>query len=172
MRTTRIIAALLVLIGTIALAEPARKGLPFHGAVGDALIADFTLQDLDGQPVSLGQFRGKKPVLLVFWATWCPECKAASPAINALQDGPIGEKMQILALDFRETRKKVAATVKSHGIRYPVLLDERGQVARAFGVVGIPTYILIGRDGTIVYREYVLPGDISRYLPDRSAERR
>jgi peroxiredoxin len=164
MRTTRIIVALLVLIGANAFAEPWREGPPFHGAVGDGLIADFTLKDLDGQPVSLSQFRGKKPVLLVFWATWCPECKAASPAINDLHDGPIGEKLQILAIDYRETQKKVAAAVKSGGIRYPVLLDERGQVARAFGVVGIPTYILIGRDGTIVFREYVLPGAISRYL--------
>jgi hypothetical protein len=45
-----------------------------------------------------------------------------------------------------------------------VLLDERGQVARAFGVVGIPTYVLIGRNGKVVYRGNVLPGDISRYL--------
>jgi peroxiredoxin len=72
--------------------------------------------------------------------------------------------MQILALDFRETREKVSAAVKSHDIRYPVLLDERGQVARAFGVVGIPTYVLIGRNGKVVYRGNVLPGDISRYL--------
>lgn len=164
MRTTRIIAALLFLIGGIAFAEPAQEGLPFHGAVGDEHPVDFTLQGLDGQPVSLSQFRGKKPVLLVFWATWCPECEAASPAINALHGGPDGEKMQILALDYREKRERVAAAVKSRDIRYTVLLDERGQVARAFGVVGIPTYVLIGRDGTVVYREHVLPGVITRYL--------
>ena len=164
MRTTRTLAALLFLVGGIALAGPAREGMPSHGAGGDERPADFTLQGLDGQPVSLSRFLGKKPVLLVFWATWCPECKAAVPRINALHGGPVGEKMKILALDFRETREKVAATVKSRNIRYPVLLDERGQVARAFGVVGIPTYVLIGRDGTIVYRENVLPVDISRYL--------
>jgi peroxiredoxin len=164
MRTTRTFAALLFLIGGIAFADPAREGLPFHGAMGDERPADFTLPGMDGQPVSLSQFLGKKPVLLVFWATWCPECKSAIPKINALHDGSAGEKLQVLALDFRETREKVAAAVKSRDIRYPVLLDERGQVARAFGVVGIPTYILIGRDGTVVYRENVLPGDISRYM--------
>jgi len=164
MRTIRIITALLFLVGGVAFADPAREGVPLHGAAGDARPADFTLQGLDGQPVSLSQFRGKKPVLLVFWATWCPECKAAFPKINAMHDGPVGEKMQILALDFRESREKVAAAVKSRDIRYPVLLDERGQVARAFGVVGIPTYVLIDRGGTIVYRENVLPADISRYL--------
>jgi peroxiredoxin len=164
MRTTRTFAALLFLIGGIAFADPAREGLPFHGAMGDGRPAEFTLQGMDGQPVSLSQFLGKKPVLLVFWATWCPECKAAIPKINALHDGSAGEKLQVLALDFRETREKVAAAVKSRDIRYPVLLDERGQVARAYGVVGIPTYILIGRGGTVVYRENVLPGDISRYM--------
>jgi peroxiredoxin len=149
MRTTRILAVLLFLTGGIAFAGPP---------------ADFTLQGLDGKTVSLRQFQGKKPVLLVFWATWCPECKAAIPKINALHGGPTGEKLQILSLDFRETREKVAAAVKARDIRYPVLLDERGQVARAFGVVGIPTYILIGREGTIVYREHVLPADLSPYL--------
>ena len=164
MRTTRIIAALLFLIGGIAFADPAREGLSFHGTMGDKHPADFTLQALEGPPVSLSQFLGKKPVLLVFWATWCPECIAAFPKINALHGGPAGEKMQILAINFRETREKVATAVKSRDIRYPVLLDERGRVVRAFGVVGIPTYVLIGRDGTAVYRENVLPGDISRYL--------
>ena len=112
--------------------------------------ADFTLPDLDGRPVSLGPFLGKTPVLLVFWATWCPECKAAIPEINALTTGPLAEKLQIFGLDFRESREKVAQAVKSRGIRYPVLLDERGQAARAYGVVGIPTYILIDRKGKIV----------------------
>ena len=164
MRTTRTLAALLFLIGGIAFADPARVTQPFQGPAGDVRPADFTLQGLDGQPVSLSRFLGKKPVLLVFWATWCPECKAAIPKINALHGGPVGETMQILALDFREKREKVATTVKSRDNRYPVLLDERGQVARAFAVVGIPTYVLIGRDGKVVYRGNVLPADFSRYL--------
>ncbi len=164
MRTARIVAALLFLSGGTAFAGPPREVLRFPGAMGDERPADFTLRGLDGQPVSLSRFLGKKPVLLVFWATWCPECKAASPKINALHDGLPGEKMQILAIDYRETREAVAAAVKSRGIRYTVLLDEGGQVARAFGVVGIPTYVLIGRNGTVVYRDYALPGDISRFL--------
>ncbi len=164
MQMTRTLTAVLFLIGGIAFADPAREALPFQGASGDGRAPDFTLQGLDGPPVSLSRFLGKKPVLLVFWATWCPECKAAIPKINALHGGPVGETMQILALDFRETREKVAAAVKSRDIRYPVLLDERGQVARAFSVVGIPTYVLIGRDGTVAYRGNVLPADISRYL--------
>jgi thiol-disulfide isomerase/thioredoxin len=114
--------------------------------------------------VALGPFLGKTPVLLVFWATWCPECKAAIPEINAMATGPLAEKLRIFGLDFRESREKVARAVKSRGIRYPVLLDGKGQVARAYGVVGIPTYVLIGRNGKVAYREHVLPADIASLL--------
>jgi len=163
------IAALLFLLCGASLAGPERllsgggEAAATPGAGSDRP-ADFTLPDLDGRPVALGPFLWKKPVFLVFWATWCPECEAAIPEINAMTTGPLAEKLQILGLDFRESREKVALAVKSRGIRYPVLLDGRGQVARAYGVVGIPTYVLIDRRGIVAYREHVLPGDIARYL--------
>jgi len=169
MRHRYAVAAILFLVCGAALAGPERS-LP--GAGGAAATpgaesdrpADFTLADLDRQPVTLSRFLGKTPVLLAFWATWCPECKAAIPKINALATGPLAEKLQIFGIDFLEPREKVARAVKARGIRYPVLLDERGEAAQAFGVVGLPTYIIIGREGKVLYRGHVLPGDISRYL--------
>lgn len=164
-----VIAALLFLLCGAALAGPERP-LPGAGRAAEApgaasdRPADFTLPDLDGTPVTLSQFVGKKPVLLVFWATWCPECKAAIPEINAMATGPLAGKLQVLGLDFRESREKVATAVKARGIRYPVLLDEKGKVARAYGILGVPTYVLIGREGKVLYREHVLPPDIARFL--------
>jgi len=131
---------------------------------GPDTAADFTLRTPDGTPVTLSLLRERKPVLLVFWASWCPECKAAIPRLNALHGGPAGEKLQILAINFRETAEKVTATVRSRGIRYPVLLDERGTVAHDYGIVGIPTYVLVGRDGAVVYRGNSLPRDLSSFL--------
>ncbi len=163
------VAAMLFLLCGAALAG-AESPLPGSGGpaevpgAGSDRPADFTLTDLDGQPVTLGPFLGKKPVLLVFWATWCPECKAAIPEINALITGPLKETLQVFGLDFRESREKVERAVTSRAIRYPVLLDEHGQAARAYGVVGIPTYVLINREGVIVYKGHTLPGDISRFL--------
>ncbi len=171
MRNRYAAAALLLLLCGAALAGPERL-LPGAGrasaspGAGSDRPVDFILPDLDGRPVTLGRYLGEKPVLLVFWATWCPECKAATPEINAMATGPLAGKLQVLGLDFRESREQVANAVKARGIRYPVLLDERGQVARAYGVVGIPTYILIDRRGKMVYREHVLPGDITRILGD------
>jgi len=163
------VAALLFLLCGAALAGPDRLppgdgGRAAPGAAESGRSMDLTLPDLDGRPVSLGRYLGKKPVLLFFWATWCPECKAAIPEINAMTSEPLAGKLQILGLDFRESREKVANAVKTRGIRFPVLLDERGQAARAYGVVGIPTYILFDRRGKMVYREHVPPGDIARIL--------
>jgi peroxiredoxin len=163
------VAAMLFLLCGVALAGPervvpeGRAGAAMPGAsTGPA--ADFTLPDLDGRQVALGPFLGKTPILLVFWATWCPECKAAIPEINALATGPLAEKMRIFGLDFRESREKVALAVKSRGILYPVLLDERGEAARAYGVVGIPTYILIDRKGNIAWRKHLLPEEFASFL--------
>jgi len=170
MRKRYFFAALLFLLCGIALSGPDRESsdmsslpAPVGTPEGDRP-ADFTLPALDGQPVALNQFLGKQPVLLVFWATWCPECKEAIPSINALHIGPLAGKVQILGVDYRESREKVSAAVKARDIRFLVLLDEGGKVARAYNIAGIPTYILIRRDGKVAYRDFVLPEDISRYL--------
>jgi peroxiredoxin len=92
-----------------------------------------------------------------------PQCRAAIPSINALHAGR-REKVQILGIDFRESREKVAATVKARDIRYTVLLDEKGKVARAYGVVGIPTFVLIDRNGVIAHRSHALPDDLSPWI--------
>ncbi len=131
---------------------------------GDTKWIDFTLQDANGGEVSLSRFIGKKPVLLAFWATWCPPCHEAVPLLNRMHtQSPASGGIQILALDFMESGKKANAFIKRKQVTYPVLLDRKGQVARKYRVVGIPTYILIDRDGQVVYRDHELP-EIGKYL--------
>ncbi len=134
--------------------------VPPAGASGAGTIADFTLPDTAGRPVSLGRFAGDAPVLLVFFATWCPFCNAAVPEINALRAGAADNALRILAVDYRETGETVEAFVRAKDVRYAVVLDADGTVARRYGVVGIPTYVLADRRGTVVYRGNVLPDDI------------
>jgi len=124
---------------------------------------DFRLESAGGESVSLSQFVGRKPVLLVFWATWCPYCNAAVPGINDLQSR-LSDRIQILAIDLKESREKVAAFMKAKGVAYPVLFDGNGSVARQYGVVGIPTFVLLDRKGRIVYFDNILPADIEKRL--------
>ncbi|MBF8258993.1 MAG: redoxin [Actinobacteria bacterium] len=132
--------------------------LPPLGA-GGAEDLDFTLQSAAGGSLSLGRFRGETPVLLAFWATWCPQCNAEVPAIKDVQSRMSG-RLQILAIDFMENREKVQAFIKARNITYPVLLDINGKVARKFRVVGIPTYVLIDKGGEIVYSGNALPSSL------------
>lgn len=157
---TGAVLTLCLLVATVPL-----LGRTAHGGTGQASAAtnetqdwvDFTLPDASGKQVSLAQFIGKKPVLLVFWATWCAICKEEVPVINRMHsEPPMSGKVQILALDFMESEKKVNAFISSKKVAYPVLLDRRGRVARKYKVVGIPTYILFDRDGKVVYRDHDL----------------
>ncbi|NNG46280.1 MAG: TlpA family protein disulfide reductase, partial [Deltaproteobacteria bacterium] len=121
---------LCLLVATVAF-----LGRTAHGGSGQASAAtnepqdwvDFTLPEPGGEQVSLGQFIGKKPVLLVFWATWCAICKEEVPVINRMHsEPPTSGNLQILALDFMESEKKVNAFINRKKVAYPVLLDKRG----------------------------------------------
>ena len=163
MRTAGNIATILILVlmaTTVSVAGQATNAgtKPESAATKESQDwVDFTLPDASGKQVSLAQFIGKKPVLLVFWATWCAICKEEVPVINRMHsEPPMSGKVQILALDFMESEKKVNAFISSKKVAYPVLLDRRGRVARKYKVVGIPTFILIDRDGKVVYRDHDL----------------
>jgi len=121
---------------------------------------DFSLPDLDGAPKSLGRFVGKKPVLLVFWAAWCPLCKEQVPVINRIhRQGTV----EVVAVNVKESPKKVKAAVRSLDIRYPVLLDPDGSVAKKYNVPGVPVYIVINNAGMIVYNGNSFPDRIEKY---------
>ena len=171
MRTIgKIAAALVLIVLTAAVLTAERTGswgaTPDPAASGgDGKWIDFTLPEAGGGQVSLFQFIGKKPVLLIFWATWCPHCNESVPAINRMHSkSPTRDTLAILALDYMESREKVRAFIERKKVAFPVLLDGSGSVARKYGVVGIPTYILIGRDGKVAYRGHEIP-EIARHLP-------
>jgi thiol-disulfide isomerase/thioredoxin len=135
----------------------------FAGAADAVERTEFTLESSGGVSVSLGRFAGTHPVLLVFWATWCPHCNAAVPEINEIH-AHMGGRLKILALNYMENRQKVTAFMKAKGVAYPVLLDIDGKVARSYGIVGIPTYVLLDRQGKVVYFDNELPPSLEKYL--------
>jgi thiol-disulfide isomerase/thioredoxin len=136
------------------------------GAAGAANPVDrteFTLESPGGESVSLGRFAGTHPVLLVFWATWCPHCNAAVPEINEIH-ARLGGRLKILALNYMENRQKVTAFMKAKSVAYPVLLDIDGKVASQYRVAGIPTYVLLDKEGRMVYFDNALPERLEKYL--------
>jgi thiol-disulfide isomerase/thioredoxin len=108
----------------------------------------FSLKDLDGNKVALKDLKGK-PVILTFWATWCPPCKKELPTLAEFAK-MTKDQLIILAIDIGEDQKTVRRFVEANKIDLRVLLDERKQFSRAYGAIMIPTTILIDKEGMMV----------------------
>jgi peroxiredoxin len=119
---------------------------PESGQVAPA----WELKDLDGKPVKLADFKGRV-VLLNFWATWCPPCRAEIPDLVSLQQqySPRGLVVIGVALD-EGGAARVRPFVKKFGIEYPVVIGNQ-KIAEAYGGIdAVPTTFVIDRKGNVV----------------------
>ncbi len=133
-----------------------------------ASAADFKLQDLDGKTVRLSDFKGK-PVLIDFWATWCPPCRASIPEIEKLYKKYSSKGLVVFGISLDEgdwdAVKSFAAEV---GITYPVLKANE-DVASQFQVRSIPMVVIFNKEGKIVKRYLGLSGDDTELEQDVKA---
>jgi len=110
------------------------------------------LKDLNGEKVRLADYR-KKVVLLVFSTTWCTHCRKMPPYLNELRREYGDRGFVIFNIDIQEPLKKVRSYAAKHDIKYSVLLDERATAAKAYEVKGVPSLILVDKNGTIVCKQ-------------------
>jgi thiol-disulfide isomerase/thioredoxin len=109
----------------------------------------FDGHTVETRRVSLGDLRGKV-VLLNFWASWCAECRPEMPVLERLHRelGPRG--LAVVGINLREESQVVRRYAGELGLTFPLVLDPDGQITRAYGVVGLPTTFIVGRDGRAV----------------------
>ncbi|MGC8827799.1 MAG: peroxiredoxin family protein [Anaerolineae bacterium] len=117
--------------------------------VPGALAPDFVVSDLEGNPIQLSAYRGKR-VLLNFWATWCPPCRYEMPALQEAYTAFADDDFVILGINYLETSEEVRSFLESLGLTFPVGIDSSGDVFRGYRVVSIPTSFFINRDGVII----------------------
>jgi peroxiredoxin len=111
---------------------------------------DFTLETLEGEEVSLSDFRGEKKVMLNFWATWCPPCRAEMPDMQNVYEEY--EDVEILAVNLTETEPgtdQVAEFRDDFGLTFPILMDHDVSVAGEYDIQPVPTSYLIDTNGQI-----------------------
>lgn len=112
----------------------------------------FELADLQGKTHRLADYAGKV-VVINFWASWCPECLEEMPSLNSLYEKFRGKGLVVLGITSDRKRGPVEQALKRAPVSYPVLLETTGKVfVRQYTVIGLPTTVIIDREGTMAER--------------------
>lgn len=111
-------------------------------------INNISLTSSDGNIVNFSDYRGK--VLLInSWATWCPPCKAEMPTLETYYQNNKEAGFEILAINAGESKEVASKFKQYNGITFPIMLDTNGDIIEALGITGLPTSILVNRDGIV-----------------------
>jgi peroxiredoxin len=129
---------------------------------------DFELKNLAGESIRLSDYQGT-PVIVNFWATWCPPCRAEFPDFQKVSVEQ-GDKLVIIGVNYTasDSPELVPGFVDEFGITFPIVLDETGETVKTYRVVGLPTTVFIDRNGII---QEVFTGPINKaYIEGKLAE--
>lgn len=124
-----------------------------------ALALDFKLQDLNKNSVALSDYKGRNPVIIAFWTTWCPFCRVELSKLNDRYPQLVKEGWEVLAVNVGESQEIVGVFIKKRPLNLKVLLDIDTQVAHSYEVLGVPTFLLVNKDGFVVFRDNYFPAD-------------
>lgn len=151
------IVAALIAIG----ANQWRAGPPGRGAHAGEAAPLFALPSFDGTTVRLADFRGK-PVVLNFWASWCPPCRAEAPTLVRVAKAQNGQ-VAFIGVNVRDRESDARTYLAEYGLPYPNLRDVDGAVEPLYDSVGIPFSVFISADG-VIERTWIGPLDEQHLL--------
>ncbi len=119
---------------------------------------DFTMTLLDGGELALSQYQGR-PVVINFWASWCPPCRQEAVALEAAWRAHAGTGVQFIGVDLQDREADARAYIREFDVTYPNGTDIGGRISVDYGVIGLPVTFFVSRGG-VVERRFV--GAISR----------
>lgn len=136
----------LLLVNITAMAEQSLSPVPDKPQA-----PEFELKDMDGNLRTLASYRGK-PVIINFWATWCPPCRAELPSMNRGWEKIKDEGIAMLAVNVGEDEDTIFMFMGNYPIEFDLLLDHSGEIVKQWPVKGLPTTFVLDPEGRIVYR--------------------
>jgi cytochrome c biogenesis protein CcmG, thiol:disulfide interchange protein DsbE len=123
----------------------------------------FDLKRLDGRGrIDLAALRGKKPIVLDFWASWCAPCIQESKRLEAARK-KYGDRVAFIGVDTKDFSGEARAWLRKHGITYPSVHDGSGNVLSEWGGLPLPKIFFVDRNGKVV-GELEVEEDLPRYL--------
>ncbi|NIP72410.1 MAG: TlpA family protein disulfide reductase [Gammaproteobacteria bacterium] len=111
----------------------------------------LALKDVDGTLHRLEDYRGRV-VIVNFWATWCPPCRREMPSMERAWNRLKGHGVIMLAVDVGEDADTVFTFTADYPVTFPLLLDQEGDVVRAWPVLGLPTTFIVDPEGRLAYQ--------------------
>jgi len=135
---------LLVASGQNAIALEVGESLP---SLSFPMLIDGTA----GEPIAMNEFRGKL-IYLDIWASWCQPCRQSMPVLADLRREFGDRQFEVVAVNVDEKLTDALRFLRKTPVEYPILLDPKGTLPRAFSLIAMPTSYLIGPDGVVLYR--------------------
>ena len=160
------IGAALLLVGLLGV--PGVADAQAEGAVGlpiGTAAPSVQIETLDGQPAPVSDQIGRRPVVVEFWATWCPICKALMPRMAAAQEA-FGNRVDFVAVavGVNESPRSIRRHLTDHPMAYRVLWDGRGAATRAYHAPTTSYIVILDADGRVAYTGVGADQDISGAL--------
>lgn len=110
------------------------------------------VETLDGKPANLAQYVGKMPVLIEFWATWCPNCRELEPHLKAVHEKYANQvKFVGVSVSVNQSPERVKAYVAKHGIPGDQFFDRQGAATGAYDVPATSYVVVLDKSGKVVY---------------------
>lgn len=119
----------------------------------------FVHKDLNGNLIDMKEIVGKKPVMLVFWASWCPNCKTEAPKVNELVKKYRDQGMEFIGINigFNDSMRRARSFVKKTQMAYPTIFDDTHAITQRYMIQGVPTILVADSKGIVQFRNFGTP---------------
>jgi len=141
-------AVTFIFLSINANATPSQSLTPISGK---PQAPEFKMMDMDDVVHKLSDYKGK-PIIINFWATWCPPCRAELPSMNRAWKKVKDDGIEMLAVNVGEDEDTIFAFSGEYPIDFTVLLDENGKEIRNWPIKGLPTTFVVDPKGRIIYQ--------------------
>jgi len=149
-RIIGVVVAIAVGITALTIIAASRSGGDTAGAGGGTPAPTVAFQRFDGSSATLADYRGR-PLVVNFWASWCPSCVAEMSAAFRPAQVTLGDRVRFLGVNLQDERSRALAMVEETGVLFELAEDQRGDLYVALGGIGMPFTVFIDAAGSVIH---------------------